>query len=46
MINNERSHYAQIDESLLDPDRQKELQLQDEEEDFLDEGIMIFKYCI
>lgn len=38
IIGSEKQSYAQIELSLADPDRQKELLLQDEEEDFLDEG--------
>lgn len=38
LIATEKQNYALIDQSLADPERQKELQLQDEEEDFLDEG--------
>lgn len=42
MIANERQGYALIDEAVADPEKQKELLLQDEEEDFLDEGTSFF----
>lgn len=38
LIAAEQQTYAQTEQSLADPDRQRELLLQDEEEDFLDEG--------
>lgn len=39
MLVREKQNYDKVDESLTDPDRQNELVQQDEEEDFLDEGI-------
>lgn len=37
MIKNEKANYDQISSTLHDPEKQKQLILQDEEEDFLDE---------
>lgn len=39
MIATEKQNFDQINYSLNDPEKQKELLMQDEEEDFLDEGI-------
>lgn len=41
MIATEKQNFDQISYSLNDPEKQKELLLQDEEEDFLDEGKII-----
>lgn len=38
MIATEKQNFDQINYSLNDPEKQKELLMQDEEEDFLDEG--------
>ncbi|XP_060527222.1 protein unc-80 homolog isoform X3 [Cylas formicarius] len=38
MINEDKNTQAQISAMVTDPDKQKELQIQDEEEDFLDEA--------
>lgn len=51
MIATEKQNFDQINYSLNDPEKQKELLMQDEEEDFLDEGIYekfihIFVYLI
>jgi len=40
MISNEKQNYNQMTNNLNDPEKQRQLLLQDEEEDFLDEG-----YC-
>lgn len=41
MIATEKQNFDQINYSINDPEKQKELLLQDEEEDFLDEGILM-----
>lgn len=41
MLLREKQNHDKVDASLNDPDKQNELMLQDEEEDFLDEGIFI-----
>lgn len=39
MLMREKQNHDKIDSSLNDPDKQNELNQQDEEEDFLDEGM-------
>lgn len=41
MLLREKQNHDKVDATLNDPDKQNELMLQDEEEDFLDEGIFI-----
>lgn len=38
-MHEDRQHTAQVVSMVTDPEKQKELLQQDEEEDFLDEGI-------
>lgn len=42
MITAEKAGFDAINATLTDPEKQKELLMQDEEEDFLDEGIFFF----
>lgn len=44
MVLAEKQTFEQVNLSLNDPEKQKELLQQDEEEDFLDEGKKNFKF--
>lgn len=41
MINEDKSHHNHILNLVTDENKQKELLIQDEEEDFLDEGLCV-----
>lgn len=45
-MHEDRQHTAQVVSMVTDPEKQKELLQQDEEEDFLDEGISSNKQTI
>lgn len=44
MIASEKQTFDQINQTISDVDKQKELLSQDEEEDFLDEGELLVRY--
>lgn len=44
MIFNEKQKYPSINEQVKDPEYQKELLIQDEEEDYLDDGVINLRF--